>query len=72
VSSAVHNDNQRRKVLRFSNQEVVIALTLAVLVSTRRFPPVNLDAAGNISRQPRNRGSRVAMNWDVPRCPPAL
>jgi manganese transport protein len=33
VSSAVHNDNQRRKVLRFSNQEVVIALTVAVLVN---------------------------------------
>jgi manganese transport protein len=29
----VHNDNERRKVLRFSNQEVVIALTVAGLVN---------------------------------------
>jgi manganese transport protein len=29
----VHNDNERHKVLRFSNQEVVIALTVAGLVN---------------------------------------
>jgi len=29
----VHNDNERRKVLRFSNQEVIIALVIAGLVN---------------------------------------